>query len=179
MVYINFHNIETPICNNEDCNNKAIFKSFTKGFGKYCSKECQNMGSKTYSNETLKNMKIEDITKEYISSILDKNGKPNPNITRFLPLSIEELYLIYHDMKKPICKNKDCNNLNSFKNFGEGYYNFCSVRCAQNSKDVQDKQSDTLFEKYGTRDPLEIKDGRKRGIAYITSEENFRNQEKK
>ena len=178
IVYINFHNIEKPICNNENCNNTASFNSFTKGFNKYCSKKCQNMGSKTYSNETLKNMKIEDITKDYISSILDKNGKPNANITRFLPLSIEELYLIYHDIKKPICKHKDCNNFTGFKNFREGYYDFCSVKCAQNNEEVKDKQSDTLFNKYGTKDPLEIKEGRKRGTAYITSEENHNNQAK-
>jgi len=176
-VYIKFYNIEVPICKNKDCNKKAKFISFTKGFNKYCCKKCQNIGIKMYSNETVKNMDSKDITKEYISSILDKNGKPNANITRFLPLSIEELYVIYHGIEKPICKNKNCNENTNFKNFGEGFYDYCSNKCAQNSEKVRQKQSDTLFTNYGTRDPLEIKDGRKKGISYITSEENFKKQE--
>jgi hypothetical protein len=170
LVYIKFYEIEKPKC--EICENKAKFKCFSKGFGKFCSKECQNIGAKKYSNDKLSDIPLEKITKEFIKDeVLNKNGNLNANISRFLPCSNEELFIIYHNIQKPKCKNINCNNFCNFKKFSEGYYDFCSVKCAQLNDKVRQKQEDTLERKYGMKDPLSIKDGRKRGNAIISSKE--------
>jgi len=61
----------------------------------------------------------------------------------------------------------------------QGFYNFCSPKCVQRNEEVKKKINDTLEEKYGTRDPLEIKDGRKRGNAIISSKEFIEKQMEK
>lgn len=126
----------------------------------------------------IKNINPKDITKEYIKeNVLNKKGNLNPNVSRFLPVTKEDLYLIYHNKEKPTCRLDSCLNYPKFKSFSSGYYDFCSGRCVQLDKEIRDKRQDTLFERYGTRDSLEINEGRKKGIKYITSEENLRKLE--
>lgn len=178
VVYIKFHSIDNPKCEKKGCNNNVSLKSFTKGFNKFCGRKCQDEYAKTFVNTEYQNIKKEEITKEYIEeNVLDKNNNLNANISRFLPVSNEELYLIYYGIEKPKCLN--CDNIPTFRKFSEGYYDYCSVECAQKSEITRKKQGDTLFERYGTRDPLEIKDGRIRGIIAITSDEVIKRTQEK
>ncbi len=61
-------------------------------------------------------------------------------------------YLIYHGMKNfPLCKT--CNEpiINSVKSFSRGFYDYCSIKCQSNSKEVKEKRDNTKEKRYGDR----------------------------
>ena len=61
----------------------------------------------------------------------------------------EKLYWYYHDIKDyPICPI--CGNRVNFKKLSKGYFQFCSLKCSNNSPEVQKRKTKTAIEKYGS-----------------------------
>ena len=62
---------------------------------------------------------------------------------------------IYENYLQPIPKVKtsnaclECNNKTAFCSFSQGYNDFCSIKCSQQSKLTQEKYKQTCLEKYG------------------------------
>lgn len=61
----------------------------------------------------------------------------------------EAAYFAYHDMKAlPPCKN--CNKpVEKYVSFGEGYRDYCSVKCAKSDPEIIARTKATALEKYG------------------------------
>ena len=96
------------------------------------------------------------ITKQYIhENLLTKSGQLNGNKTKLLKETAEELYLIFHNTEEPKCT---CGNETNFKNFTNGYYNFCSLKCSNNSKETQEKFRITMMETYGVEYAMQSKE---------------------
>lgn len=99
-----------------------------------------------------------EVNKEFIEEkLITKSGKLNPNLIKLMEYSIEELYCIYYNMEKQICK---CGEPKTFLTFQTGYRMTCGNPVCSNSipeKILKEKQ--TKLEKYG--------------------DENYNNQKKK
>lgn len=88
---------------------------------------------------------------------------------------VEKLYnAVFCITEYPKCK---CGNQVKFESFRKGYRSFCSGSCAQKSSITRKKMCDTLEKKFGTRDPLEIKKGRERGIFLCNNNEEVQEKE--
>lgn len=85
----------------------------------------------------------EELTKEFISLLLNKHGTLNSNYTRKLTnVSTEDLYLIYNSIEKPLCEC--CSSPKQFLNFRLGYQEICSnPKCTLRLKMINDKVSKT------------------------------------
>lgn len=90
----------------------------------------------------------------------------NAKVIASLGLTPQEAYDILHPDKIKYCPI--CGSKTNFRNFSKGY----SEACAEHKNLVAYQRSlDAIELKYGTRDPLSIKDGRKRGNALCNSPE--------
>ena len=73
--------------------------------------------------------------------------------TQKLPVDIsfkEKLYWILHDIKTyPLCPV--CGKRITFTNITHGYHQFCSLKCSNNSSDVQSKKVQTSLSRHGVR----------------------------
>ena len=69
-------------------------------------------------------------------------------------LSTEEYYLLNHS--KGICKT--CGKETKFKNYHEGYRNFCSFKCAANNAETKSKRVNTCLDKYGCTNISQVDD---------------------
>ena len=85
----------------------------------------------------------EETTKEYIEKeLLNKSGNLNPNKTRKLNISNEELYLIYHELEKPYCKG--CKLPLRFYSFKKGYTTCGNRSCPiEKEKTISKKAKNT------------------------------------
>lgn len=88
------------------------------------------------------------VNKEFIEEkLLTKTGKLNPNLIKLMEYSIEELYCIYYNIERQICK---CGEFKTFLTFQTGYRMTCGNPFCSNSipeKILKEKQ--TKLEKYG------------------------------
>ena len=82
---------------------------------------------------------MKEITKEYIQeNLFTISGKLNSVKTRLTGHSALELYLIFHDCKKPTCV---CGNELRFISFEKGFRQSCSIQCAAINPDKRQKIS--------------------------------------
>jgi rubrerythrin len=91
------------------------------------------------------------ITTTFIKeNLLTADGKLSSQKMRDnrITLSIESLYLIYHNMDAPAaCSN--CGKSSNFKNFTTGYRAYCSAKCSANSRSTNSKRKETNLIRYG------------------------------
>ena len=65
----------------------------------------------------------------------------------------EKIYLFYHNCDKPgTCKM--CGNKTEFLSFKRGYREFCSHKCMNSCKEVQERKKITCQKNYGTDNPM-------------------------
>lgn len=68
----------------------------------------------------------------------------------------ERLYWFYHDLKDyPKCPV--CGKATKFVNLKTGYREFCSTKCMNSSKSVQDRKKQTSLKNWGTENPMQSK----------------------
>ena len=68
----------------------------------------------------------------------------------------ERLYWFYHDLKDfPKCPN--CGKPTKFINLKTGYREFCSTKCMNSSKFIQEKKKETSRKNWGTDNPMQNK----------------------
>ena len=61
----------------------------------------------------------------------------------------EKIYWFYNDIKEyPKCKH--CGARVNFKGLSKGYYDFCSVKCSNNSQQTKDKKKSTMINNCGS-----------------------------
>ena len=122
-----------------------------------------------------------EITKQYIeNNLLNKNGALNPNLTRKLKESPEELYLIYNEMEMPYCIG---GNKAKFKSFTKGHYNICGTLGCECYKERYRRTMRTLkktnLERYGVECNLSLKSNREKEKATKLErygDENYNNR---
>jgi len=56
-----------------------------------------------------------------------------------------------------ICQNENCNNATKYYTMEKGYFGYCSYKCLNSSKEVQDKKRKTCLTNYGVESPLQSK----------------------
>lgn len=79
----------------------------------------------------------------------------------------QKIYNIIYDISSvPLCKTCNIKPV-SFKNIEEGYKTYCSDKCSYSDADLIERRQNTMFEKYGVKHPLQVKD-----IADIVSKKN-------
>ena len=80
--------------------------------------------------------------------------------TSYLPKEIKLAQRTYHIINDiieiPICKV--CTNRVNFKDFRNGYNNHCSVKCANNDFDIQERKKKTYLAKHGVENPSQNPD---------------------
>ena len=93
-----------------------------------------------------------------ICGLIFKNNIPNAfHLSKMHNLSIQEYYdKFYKKENEGVCLN--CGKNTHFKRFIDGYYKFCSYKCAGNYKETIDKRKNTNIERYGVEAPLQNKD---------------------
>lgn len=65
----------------------------------------------------------------------------------------ERIYLFYHDQDNPgTCKM--CGNKTEFIGFRKGYREFCSYKCMNSCKEIQERKKNTCQKNYGTNNPM-------------------------
>jgi len=86
------------------------------------------------------------------------NNIINYSTNRNVILWSEKLYNYYYSIiEAPTCKNDCCNNKTKFSGrFNKGYRDFCSKKCASQSKLTRDKVIETNLEKYGVSNPNKL-----------------------
>lgn len=73
----------------------------------------------------------------------------------------ERLYWFYHDLKDyPKCPV--CGKATKFVNLKTGYREFCSTKCMNSSKSVQDRKKQTSLKNWGTESPMQSKQVREK-----------------
>ena len=69
----------------------------------------------------------------------------------------EMIYLFYHELEKPpVCRM--CGNKTKFLGYTNGYREFCSHKCADSCKDVQERKKQTSLKNFGTTVPMHCKE---------------------
>ena len=130
-VYILYHKINNPIC--DVCNKKTKLISFSKGFSKYCSKQC------IQKDEVVKN-KVRETN-------LKKFGFDNPNknsdIIKKRNQTIKNKYGVDNIFQSEEIKDKIKNT--NLKRYG--------VEHNSHSEMVVNKRKKTFMEKYGVDNP--------------------------
>lgn len=90
-----------------------------------------------------------------IDFLLSKSGRLNARALEKYQLTKEHAFKIFHNLTDGMrCEN--CESPTKFISFNKGYSRFCSVMCAANSKDVQEKKRKTLLKNYGTDAPWSL-----------------------
>ena len=95
--------------------------------------------------------KIKFLYPDLFSSI--KNFQKEKNLKTFS----EALYLTLNNMEDiPICKHisANCKGKLKFKNFVEGYFEYCKA-CSSSNEDFKEKRQETNMEKYGYKYPTQ------------------------
>ena len=93
------------------------------------------------------------MTREYIEeNLITKTSELNPRKAKQTNLSIEELYLIYHNIEAPLC---GCGQKRKFYNFVKGYWGSCRTKCNFSLKIKREKMKNTNIERYGVEFPLQ------------------------
>ena len=88
--------------------------------------------------------------KEYIeNNLLNKSGGLKLKQTN---LSIEKLYLIYHDIETPLC---GCGQKRKFRTFIKGYWSSCGLMCDSTLEIRREKTKKTNIERYGVENPFQ------------------------
>lgn len=89
-----------------------------------------------------------EVNKKFIEEkLLTKSGKLNPNLIKLMNHTIEELYCIYNNIEKQICK---CGKPRTFLTFQTGYRMTCgNPNCSNNIQEKILKEKQTKLEKYG------------------------------
>lgn len=78
------------------------------------------------------------------SSVLSRH------ITKIHNIEKQEYYDKYLKSNEDgICKT--CRKATKFKNIVDGYFDYCCVKCAQNSKETIEKRENTTMQKYGSK----------------------------
>lgn len=73
----------------------------------------------------------------------------------------EMIYLFYHNMDNPpVCRI--CGGKTKFIGYTKGYREFCSYKCMNSCKDIQERKKQTSLKNYGTTNPMQSEEVRKR-----------------
>jgi len=78
-------------------------------------------------------------------NLLTDRGRLNGNKTKNLSITNEEIYLIYHNIEKPVC---ECGNEVNFLGFSRGYNKTCGYKCGNNKKDKKIKEKKTKLKNH-------------------------------
>jgi len=82
------------------------------------------------------------VIKMDLSIYQDSKGRISSSKLKANNITSEELYLLYHNITKPLCKN--CNKEVKYMGFKRGYNETCSVKCANKIREIKaDKIYDT------------------------------------
>lgn len=124
-LYLIYNNIIQPKCK---CGNPTSLINFKQGFREFCSTKCSRNNIKIISP---------NITVQYISdNLLRKDGNLNSNKTKHLKETNEELYCIFNNINRPKC---ECDQNTALINFRQGFRDFCSNKCSNNSMNTRKK----------------------------------------
>lgn len=105
-LYLIYYGMTKPL---NEFGQHYIFLSFIKGY-----------------SSTAEVLRTDTVTKEYIeSNIINRLGGLKNKLVKKLGLTPEELYLIYHNIPKPLCDN---DNECSFMTFQSGFNSTCSIK---------------------------------------------------
>lgn len=100
-----------------------------------------------------------------ICKICGKEFKASNHIKKKHNLTSKEYYDLYIKTENE-CKCKICDKPTEFLSLNNGYRSFCSVKCAQNDKEVRNKVLETtknnLLEKYGVINVQQIQEVREK-----------------
>lgn len=144
--------IETPKCS---CGKDAKFVSLKLGYSKYCSEPCYD--------------KDNGYTLEEITAKVKDGWKPSTKhfikIKNATGLTSKELYDIVYGKGK--CEH--CGKESNFLLFTTGYTKFCSISCANISRNIKkktaeetklisEKRENTNLERYGVKSNLQLID---------------------
>lgn len=73
----------------------------------------------------------------------------------------EMIYLFYHNMDNPpVCRI--CGGKTKFIGYTKGYREFCSYKCMNSCKDIQERKKATSLKNFGTTNPMQSEEVRKR-----------------
>lgn len=65
----------------------------------------------------------------------------------------EMIYLFYHHLEdRPVCRI--CGGRTEFLGYKRGYREFCSYKCMNSCKDIQERKKQTSLKNYGTTNPM-------------------------
>lgn len=65
----------------------------------------------------------------------------------------EMIYLFYHNLEdRPVCRI--CGGRTKFIGYNKGYREFCSYKCMNSCKDIQERKKQTSLKNYGTTSPM-------------------------
>ena len=145
------------------CNNRCNFLSVTRGYSKYCSKECYGNDYVNWKTKEILNMSKEDILdllnnhpNGYIEEYKFKKIFPkhyNEIMKWKFPYDFKWTQKLFHyfnndpELKLGLCPV--CGNRCKFYRFGEGYKKHCSKLCKSLDVDVQERTKKTNLIKYG------------------------------
>ena len=145
------------------CGNRCNFLSVTRGYSKYCSKECYGNDSVNWKTKEILNMSKEDILdllknhpNGYIEEYKFKKIFPkhyNEIMKWKFPYDFKWTQKLYHylhnDKELNLGKCPVCGNRCAFHRFGRGYKKHCSQKCKSIDPEVQSKTKKTCLKLYG------------------------------
>jgi hypothetical protein len=71
----------------------------------------------------------------------------------------EKVYLCLNSLiKRPLCKNPNCNKIVKFKNSTIGYLKYCSIKCVSSDPDIIKIKEEKSINKFGTKAPAQSKE---------------------
>lgn len=99
-----------------------------------------------------------NITKKYIEDNFIQNGRFNGKKLNSSNLGVtnEEIYLIYHNIEKPICPV--CGGFTPYFGFKRGYQKTCSIKCSKNLPEfkikIKPRETEAIIKKFISDAPL-------------------------
>lgn len=73
----------------------------------------------------------------------------------------EMIYLFYHQLDdRPVCRI--CGGRTEFIGYNKGYREFCSYKCMNSCKDIQERKKQTSLKNYGTTNPMHSNEVKRR-----------------
>ena len=93
-------------------------------------------------------------TEKYIKNHYPEFYKYIKNTYKSIQLWTEKLYWYYNNLTEyPKCKV--CNNPVKFINLKQGYREFCSRKCLNSCKQIQERKKETCIKKYGVENAMQ------------------------